>query len=96
MLALPRYALAQQPANRGSGWQTGMLAVEAFDEVWPFRVPPAPLLRALLTQDTETASHLGATMLAEEDFALCSYVCPAQQDYGTALRETLHAIEQGD
>ena len=94
-LALPRYALTQQPANRGSGWQTGMLAVEAFDQVWPFQVPPAPLLRALLTQDTETASRFGATMLAEEDLALCSYVCPAQQDYGSALRETLHAIEQG-
>ena len=94
-LALPRYALSHRPAVRGGGWQTGMLPVEAFDQVWPFQVPPAPLLRALLTQDTETASHLGATMLAEEDLALCSYVCPAQQDYGTALRETLRAIEQG-
>ena len=73
-----------------------MLSVEAFDAVWPFRMPVTPLLRAVLTQDTATASELGATMLAEEDLALCSYICPAKQDYGTALRATLQAFEHED
>ena len=46
-------------------------------------------LRALLLRDTDTAVSLGCLELAEEDLALCSYVCPARQDYGAALRRTL-------
>ncbi len=75
---------------------TGMLSVEAFDSVWPFKLPVGPLLRSILTEDTATANELGATMLAEEDLALCSYVCPAKQDYGAALRATLQAFEKED
>lgn len=90
----PRHASEFDSAETNP--QTGMLAIEAFDEVWPFHVPPAPLLRALLSRDTETALNLGAIMMAEEDLALCSYVCPAKQDYGRALRETLAEIERGD
>lgn len=78
-----------------SGWRSGMLAVEAFDRVWPLRVPPAPLLRALLTQDTVTARRLGAAMLSADDLALCSYVCPARLDYGVALHDTQHELRRG-
>jgi len=83
VLAMPRYA-------GGGGaplFTTGMLTVEAFDAVWPLAMPPAALLRALLGQDTQAARTLGAGMLAPEDLALCSYVCPAKQDYGQALRD---------
>jgi Na+-transporting NADH:ubiquinone oxidoreductase subunit A len=93
-LAAPRRALdARHP---GEVAMTGMLSVEAFDSVWPFKLPVGPLLRSILTGDTATASELGATMLAEEDLALCSYVCPAKQDYGAALRATLQAFEKED
>lgn len=83
------------PSQGASATSSGMLAVEAFDRIWPFAVPPAPLLRALLIEDTETVSGLGYTLLAEEDLALCSYVCPAHLDYGRALRRTLDEIKQG-
>ena len=76
----------------GSPATTGMLAVEAFERIWPFDTPPLPLLRALLTQDTEIAQALGCLDLEAEDLALCSYVCPARLDYGRALQETQAAI----
>lgn len=78
-----------------AGWTGGMLPVEAFDRVWPFSCPPAPLLRALLAGDTETAQRLGCDAFVEEDMALCSYVCPAKLDYGSALRVVLDQIERG-
>lgn len=93
-LAAPRTATGLR--HQGEAAMTGMLSVEAFDAVWPFRMPSAPLLRAILTGDTATANELGATMLAEEDLALCSYICPAKQDYGAALRATLQAFEKED
>jgi len=76
------------------GWPSGMLAIEAFERVWPLETPPIPLLRALLIKDTETAIKLGCLGLAEEDLALCSYVCPAKYDYGAALRATLHEYQR--
>jgi Na+-transporting NADH:ubiquinone oxidoreductase subunit A len=95
-------AVSHGPNNKGRnittathGWPAGMLAVEAFDRVWPMQTPPIPLLRALLMKDTEAAIQLGCLGLAEEDLALCSYVCPAKYDYGAALRETLREIRRG-
>ena len=87
---------AVSPANRRGvqttrvyGRTTGMLPVDGFERVMPLDLLPSPLLRALLLGDTDTAVSLGCLELAEEDLALCSYVCPARQDYGAALRRTL-------
>ena len=76
-MVAPRTAVDLKQQDQAA--MTGMLSVEAFDDVWPFRMPSAPLLRAILTHDTATASELGATMLAEDDMALCTYVCPAKR-----------------
>jgi len=73
---------------------SGMLPVEAFDQVWALESPVAPLLRALLVGDIDSAIALGCLDLAEADLALCSYLCPGNQDYGTALREVLGEIER--
>lgn len=73
----------------------GMLPLETFNAVWPHSCPAAVLLRALVSADTELSSRLGASLLAEEDMALCSYLCPSREDYARALRNTLTAIEQG-
>jgi Na+-transporting NADH:ubiquinone oxidoreductase subunit A len=87
----PRGAAPARNIGRGSG----MLPVESFDRIWPFQAPVAPLLRALLTRDTELASSLDCLSLVEEDLALCAYVCPSRLDYGAALRATLHELERG-
>jgi Na+-transporting NADH:ubiquinone oxidoreductase subunit A len=79
----------REQTTRFHGRPTGMLPVDRFERVLPLDLLPSPLLRALLLRDTETAVDLGCLELAEEDLALCSYVCPARQDYGAALRATL-------
>jgi len=76
-------------STRLYGRPTGMLPVDGFERVLPLDLLPSPLLRALLLRDTATAVGLGCLELAEEDLALCSYLCPARQDYGAALRATL-------
>ena len=93
VVMLPALSPAHAPARAAAG--AGMLAVEAFDAVWPFAMPVAPLLRALLIEDTEAATALGATLLAPEDLALCEYVCPSRLDYGAALARTLDRIRRG-
>lgn len=73
----------------------GMLAVEAFERVWPFAGPPIPLLRALLCGDLDRAYDLGCLAMNEEDLALCSYVCPSRIDYGAALKDVLRELRSG-
>ncbi len=60
----------------------------------PLDILAAPLLRALLVRDTDAAQALGCLELAEEDLALSSFVCPAKQNYGVALRMSLDQIER--
>lgn len=77
-----------------NGRKVAMIPTEAFERVMPLDILPTPLLRALLIKDTDTAQSLGCLELAEEDLALCSFICPAKQDYGAALRVNLEQIAQ--
>ncbi len=76
------------------GRPTAMLPVDAFEQIIPMDVVPAPLLRALLIGDTDQAQALGCLELDPEDLALCSFVCPGKNDYGAALRVNLEHIER--
>ena len=71
-----------------------MIPTRAFEKVMPLDILPSPLFRALLVKDTERAQALGCLELDEEDLALCSFVCPAKNDYGAALRINLQQIEK--
>jgi Na+-transporting NADH:ubiquinone oxidoreductase subunit A len=70
------------------------LVTAAFERVWPLRTPVLPLLDALVRQDVPRAIALGALELAEEDLALCSFVCPGRQDYGALLRAVLDQAQR--
>jgi len=76
------------------GRPTALIPIHAFDRVMPMDILPVPLLRALLTGDTDQAQALGCLELDAEDLALCSFVCPGENDYGTALQLNLEQIER--
>lgn len=87
--------------RRGAPWTTSrngrpaaLLPLGTFDRVVPLDLQPAPLLRALASGDTESALELGALELAEEDLALCAFLCPSKLDYGPLLRSTLDELER--
>ena len=71
-----------------------MVPVDAFDRVIPMDILPAPLLRALLIRDTDQAQALGCLELDPEDLALCSFVCPGKNDYGSVLSANLEQIRR--
>lgn len=77
-----------------NGRYSGMIPTRAFEKVLPLDILPSPLFRALLVKDTDQAQALGCLELDEEDLALCSFVCPAKNDYGLALRINLQQIEK--
>ena len=71
-----------------------MMPVNAFDELIPMDILTTPLLRALLTKDTDQAQALGCLELDAEDLALCSFACAGKNDYGTVLNVNLAHIER--
>jgi Na+-transporting NADH:ubiquinone oxidoreductase subunit A len=63
----------------------GFVATPRLDRVNAFDTLPAPLLRALLTDDLVTAEALGCLEMAPEDLDLFSFICPSGNNYAQAL-----------
>lgn len=89
---LPRRSFRLTTSQNGS--PRAMVPIGNFEKVMPLDILPAPLLKALLVRDTDTARALGCLELDAEDLALCTFVCCSKYDYGAALRENLNAIEK--
>jgi Na+-transporting NADH:ubiquinone oxidoreductase subunit A len=77
-----------------NGSPRAMIPIGSYERVMPLDILPTQLLRALLVRDVESALALGALELAEEDLALCTFVCPSKYDYGPVLREVLDQLEK--
>jgi len=80
--------------NTGTeGSPRAIIPIGMFEDVMPLDLIATPLLKALVTADTEYAQQLGVLELDEEDLALCTYVCSGKHDYGPMLRKSLTTIE---
>ena len=75
------------------GSKRAMVPIGSYEKVMPLDSLATQLLRALIVGDTEQAQLLGCLELAEEDLALCTFVCPGKYEYGSILRDSLSAIE---
>jgi Na+-transporting NADH:ubiquinone oxidoreductase subunit A len=77
-----------------NGSPRAVVPIGMYEDVMPLDLIATPLLKSLLIGDTTFAQQLGVLELAEEDLALCSFVCPGKHDYGPLLRKNLSVIEQ--
>ena len=75
------------------GSPRAIVPIGMYEQVMPLDIVATPLLKALVTADTEYAQQLGVLELDEEDLALCTYVCPGKHEYGPLLRKSLTTIE---
>jgi Na+-transporting NADH:ubiquinone oxidoreductase subunit A len=89
---LPKRHFEMTTSQHGS--PRALVPIGSFEKVMPLDILITPLLRALLVNDTETALALGCLELAEEDLALCSFVCCSKYNYGEALRDILATVER--
>ena len=76
-----------------NGGSRPMVPIGLYEKVMPLDIEPTMLLRAIEINDVDQAKLLGVLELAEEDVALCTYVCPGKTDYGTLIRRCLTKIE---
>ena len=75
------------------GSPRAMVPIGMYEQMMPMDIIATPLLKALITGDTEYAQQLGVLELDEEDLALCTFVCPGKYEYGPLLRKSLTLIE---
>ena len=77
-----------------NGSKRAIVPIGLYERVLPMDLLATQLIKSLLVKDTDAAQRLGCLELAEEDLALCSYVCPGKHDFGPILRMNLETIKQ--
>lgn len=76
------------------GSHRAIVPLGSFEKVMPLDIIATPLLKSLVTDDTEQARALGCLELDEEDLALCTFVDTGKHEFGPYLRRTLTTIER--
>ena len=65
-----------------------------YEQVLPMDIHPVHLLKSIMIGDVEQMENLGIYEVAEEDFALCEYVCTSKVDVQDLIREGLDMVKR--
>ena len=76
------------------GGERAFIATGIYREVLPMDVYPEFLMKSILADDIPEMEGLGIYELAEEDVALCEYICPSKICWQQILRRGLDLIQR--
>jgi len=65
-----------------------------YEQVLPMDIYPLQLIKSIMIEDVEQMENLGIYEVAEEDFALCEYVCTSKLEVQKLIREGLDLIKK--
>jgi Na+-transporting NADH:ubiquinone oxidoreductase subunit A len=65
-----------------------------YEKVLPMNILPVYLLKAILAKDVERMEQLGIYEVAEEDFALCEFVCTSKIEVQKIISEGLELMRK--
>ncbi|HET6245962.1 MAG: Na(+)-translocating NADH-quinone reductase subunit A [Bacteroidetes bacterium] len=77
-----------------NGEERPFVVTGEYEKVFPFNIYPMLLLKAILVEDVELMEKLGIYEVAEEDFALCEFICPSKIDSQKIIRKGLDTIKK--
>jgi Na+-transporting NADH:ubiquinone oxidoreductase subunit A len=60
-----------------------------YEKVLPMDIYPMHLLKSILAEDIDRMEQLGIYEVAEEDFALCEFICPSKIEIQSIIRKGL-------
>jgi Na+-transporting NADH:ubiquinone oxidoreductase subunit A len=69
------------------GGERAFVLTGIYEKVLPMDIFPMHLLKAILVEDIDMMEKLGIYEVAEEDFALCEYVCPSKIEIQAIIRK---------
>ncbi len=71
------------------GGERAFVLTGQYEKVVPMDIYPMQLLKAILAEDIDMMENLGIYEIAEEDFALCEYICPSKIEIQAIVRKGL-------
>jgi len=71
------------------GGERAFVMTGQYEKVVPMDIYPMQLLKAILASDIDAMENLGIYEIAEEDFALCEYLCPSKIEIQSIVRNGL-------
>lgn len=74
------------------GGERAFVMTGKYEKVVPMDIYPMQLLKAILAQDIEMMENLGIYEIAEEDFALCEYICPSKIEIQSIVRKGIELM----
>lgn len=81
------------PTTALNGGVRAFIVTGKYEEVLPMNILPMFLFRSILVGDIREMEGLGIYELAEEDVALCEFVCPSKVELQKLVRQGLNLIE---
>jgi Na+-transporting NADH:ubiquinone oxidoreductase subunit A len=90
ILPRPEYVKdTRMHGGRRAFFQTG-----EYEKMLPMDIYPAQLVKSIMAGEIEDMIGLGLLEVDEEDFALCTYICPSKIDFGEYVRHGLDMLEK--
>ena len=71
------------------GGERAFVMTGQYEKVVPMDIFPMQLFKAILAEDIDMMENLGIYEVAEEDFALCEYICPSKIEIQAIIRKGL-------
>ena len=71
------------------GGERAFVMTGQYEKVVPMDIYPMQLLKAILYEDIDMMENLGIYEIAEEDFALCEFICPSKIEIQSIVRKGL-------
>ncbi len=71
------------------GGERAFVMTGQYEKVVPMDIYPMQLLKAILVEDIDMMENLGIYEIAEEDFALCEFICPSKIEIQSIVRKGL-------
>ncbi len=76
------------------GGERAFVVTGQYEKVVPMDIFPMQLLKAIIAQDIDMIENLGIYEVAEEDFALCEFICPSKIEIQSILRNGLDLMRK--
>jgi Na+-transporting NADH:ubiquinone oxidoreductase subunit A len=71
------------------GGERAFVVTGQYEKVVPMDIYPMQLFKAILAEDIDMMENLGIYEVAEEDFALCEFICPSKTEIQSIIRKGL-------
>jgi Na+-transporting NADH:ubiquinone oxidoreductase subunit A len=76
-----------RPDTNFHGGERAFVMTGLYEKVLPMDIYPMQLFKAILAEDIDMMENLGIYEVAEEDFALCEFICPSKIEIQSIIRK---------